>query len=81
MIWRSLNCQVLMAEVEMRDKLEDEWLAKENKQVDRAQWVRKSRQQHMVGFDSMAKDLIAERKVVKRFELLPKELADRGTDV
>jgi hypothetical protein len=47
--------QVLIAEVEMRDKLENEWLAKENKKVDRRQWVCKSRAQHMGVFDSMAK--------------------------
>merc|ERR1719473_197227 len=72
------SCDVVMAEVEMRDKLENEWLARENAKIDRVQAVRKTRATHMATFNAIEQDLIAERLIVARHAQLPKEVADRG---
>ena len=69
---------VVMAEVEARDKIENEYLADQMERVTRRDWPSKARRAHFGAFKSMADDLVKERKVVERFKLLPPEVADRG---
>ena len=62
----------------MRDKLENEFLKRENAKIDRVQAVRKTRATHMATFNAIEQDLVAERLIVARHAQLPKEVADRG---
>ena len=69
---------VVMAEVEARDKIESEYLDDQIGRVKRRDMPSKARRQHFKTFKSIADDLVEERKIVARYENLPKEVSDSG---
>jgi len=70
--------EVAIADVEARDKMEDEFLKTESDRIRRDDWENKHRKRGFDQLQEMEADLAAERQIVQRYKFLPKPVADTG---
>lgn len=73
---REAKYDVVVAEIEARDKLEDEYLREEMDDVQRADWENRARRAKFEQLTETMDELKDERAIVGRFKNLPSAVAD-----